>query len=100
MPRSISTLEVHKFGGASLADPAAVRHAVAIIRDRSFPRVIVVSAMAGVTDLLFEVAAKSRAGDLEAAAKVAATLRDRHHAVAKSLAPAGAARSELLEFVD
>ncbi len=100
MPRPGSTLEVHKFGGASLADPAAVRHAVAIIRDRSFPRIIVVSAMAGVTDLLFEVAAKSRAGDLEAASKVARTLRDRHHAAAKSLAPAGTARSELVAFVD
>lgn len=100
MPRSSATLEVHKFGGASLADPAAVRHAVAIIRDRSFPRIIVVSAMAGVTDLLFDVAAKSRAGDLQAAATVARALRERHHAAAKSLTPAGAARTELMGFVD
>lgn len=100
MPRPSSTLEVHKFGGASLADPGAVRHAVAIIRERSFPRVVVVSAMAGVTDMLFDVATRSRAGDLTGAAKVAQTLRDRHHAAAKSLAPAGAARAELVEFVD
>ncbi|MFN8650751.1 MAG: bifunctional aspartate kinase/homoserine dehydrogenase I [Gemmatimonadales bacterium] len=99
-PRSGTALEVHKFGGASLADAAAIRHAVAIIKDRSFPRVIVVSAMAGVTDLLLGVAGAARGGDLAAAAQAAKTLRDRHYAAAKALVPAGAARTELLEFID
>ena len=45
MSRPSAQLEVHKFGGASLADPPAVRHAVAIIQARPGPRVIVVSAI-------------------------------------------------------
>jgi aspartokinase/homoserine dehydrogenase 1 len=100
MPRPAPALEVHKFGGASLADPQAVRHAVGIIQERPFPRVVVVSAMAGVTDLLLEAAARSRAGDLLAAARVAQTLRERHTAAAKALTAAGAPRSELLAFLD
>lgn len=100
MPRPVPPLEVHKFGGASLADAAAIRHAVAIIRDRAFPRVVVVSAMAGVTDLLLGVAAAARAGDLDTAAQSARLLRDRHVAAVKSLVSAGPARTELLAFVD
>jgi len=43
-------LEVWKFGGASLADAAAVRHAVSLVRAHRGPLVVVVSALAGVTD--------------------------------------------------
>lgn len=44
---------VHKFGGASLADGAAIRHAVTLpFVDDAPPPVIVVSALAGVTDAL------------------------------------------------
>lgn len=100
MARPGQPLEVHKFGGASLADAAAIRHAVAIIRDRSFPRVIVVSAMAGVTDLLLGVASASQRGDLESAGQTAKLLRDRHYAATKSLVPAGPARTELLGYID
>ena len=100
MPSPGPQLEVHKFGGASLADPQAVRHAVGIIQNRPGPRVVVVSAMAGVTDLLLETAERARVGDVTAAYKAAATLRERHQAAAKALLPAGQARSEFLEFVD
>ena len=99
MPRPAPPLEVHKFGGASLADPAAVRHAVGILKDRPGPRVVVVSAMAGVTDLLLETAARARAGDLAAASRAVAALRERHHTAAKTL-PQPQARNELLAFVD
>ena len=100
MARQTAPLEVHKFGGASLADPQAVRHAVSILQGRPGPRVVVVSAMAGVTDLLLAAAAKAQAGDVTAAHQAAAQLRERHHAAAKALAPAGAVRNELLAFVD
>ena len=53
---------MHKFGGASLADSAAVRHAVDIIRrHRAEPTVVVVSAMAGTTDALLGVAQQAGA---------------------------------------
>ena len=100
MPSPAPQVEVHKFGGASLADPAAVRHAVAIVRARSRPAVVVVSAMAGVTDLLLQTATQARSGDLVAAYKAAATLRERHHAAARALLQAGEAKNELLAFIN
>jgi aspartokinase/homoserine dehydrogenase 1 len=100
MPRPTAQIEVHKFGGASLADAAAVRHAIAILQGRPGPRVVVVSAMAGVTDLLLGAAERARAGDVAAARQAAATLRERHHLAAKSLIPQASARAELLAFID
>jgi aspartokinase/homoserine dehydrogenase 1 len=45
---------VHKFGGAALRDAAAIRHAAEIVASyRARPSVVVTSALAGVTDLLF-----------------------------------------------
>ena len=54
--------EVHKFGGASLADAQAVRQALDIIASRTAPAVIVVSALAGVTDALLALAALALTG--------------------------------------
>src|SRR5438552_58782 len=52
---------IHKFGGASLADAAAIGHAVGIVRaQRPDPLVVVVSAMSGVTDALLDGAARAR----------------------------------------
>ncbi|HWA16122.1 MAG TPA: bifunctional aspartate kinase/homoserine dehydrogenase I [Gemmatimonadales bacterium] len=93
------TLEVHKFGGASLADAAAIRHAVAIIRSRPEPRVVVVSAMAGMTDLLLRAGQVARSGDIAGAAAVAKTLREKHVAAAKALLPSGSRRTALLETI-
>ena len=63
-PRNRRAPEVHKFGGASLADAPALRHAIQIVaRTRSAPVVVVVSAMAGVTDALLEVARSASSAD-------------------------------------
>src|SRR4029079_5986105 len=56
-------LEVHKFGGAPLADAGSYRHAVEIIRGRSAPCVVVVSAPAGVTDALLGLARRAATGE-------------------------------------
>src|SRR6476646_9700918 len=40
-------IEIHKFGGASLADAAAFRRVVEIVKTRTAPRIVVVSAPAG-----------------------------------------------------
>src|SRR6185312_8195708 len=53
------SVEVHKFGGASLADGVAFRRVVEIIAGRQGPRVAVVSAPAGVTDLLLGLAGRA-----------------------------------------
>jgi len=96
----MARLEVWKFGGASLADAAAVRNAVSLIRAHRGPLVVVVSALAGVTDSLLDGARRSVAGDAEAASVAAATFLRRHRDLAHALVPAGAARSRLLAQAD
>jgi bifunctional aspartokinase / homoserine dehydrogenase 1 len=91
---------VHKFGGASLADSAAVRHAVEIIRrHRREPTVVVVSAMAGTTDALLGVARQAGAGESRTVVSLVARLRSRHAEVARALLPAGRGRADLLAYL-
>jgi aspartokinase/homoserine dehydrogenase 1 len=91
---------VHKFGGASLADSAAVRHAVDIIRRHApEPTVVVVSAMAGTTDALLGVAQQAGAGESRTVAALIARLRSRHAEVARSLLPAGRGRADMLAYI-
>ena len=88
---------MHKFGGASLADSTAVRHAVEIVRrHRPEPTVVVVSAMAGTTDALLEVAQQAGAGESRTVATLIARLRARHLEVARSLLPGGRLRAGVL----
>src|SRR6266566_978314 len=91
MPRST---QVHKFGGASLATAEAMAHAVSIVlANRSAPIVVVVSALAGVTDALLDIATKGlRAGG------GATALRRKHSALARALFT-GARRKELISGV-
>jgi aspartokinase/homoserine dehydrogenase 1 len=91
---------VHKFGGASLADSTAVRHAVDIIhRLRPEPTVVVVSAMAGTTDALLAVAQQAGAGESRTVASLIARLRSRHAEAARALLPAGRGRAEVLSHI-
>jgi bifunctional aspartokinase / homoserine dehydrogenase 1 len=99
MPRVRAPLEIQKFGGASLADPAAIRHAVSIVRNR-LSSVVVVSAMANVTDALLRIASQARAGDFAAARGVAEEVRRRHIEATRALIPAGKAREELTGFIE
>ncbi len=85
--------EVHKFGGASLATAEAMAHAVAIVlAHRPAPMVVVVSALAGVTDALLDIATKGPRGG-------AAALRRKHLGVARALFT-GARRKDLISRVD
>jgi aspartokinase len=54
--RSLPTIDIHKFGGAALADADAIRGVIGIVaRDKS-QKVVVASAMLGVTDELVVLA--------------------------------------------
>src|SRR5258705_2852006 len=88
MPRST---QVHKFGGASLATAEAMAHAVSIVlAHRSAPIVVVVSALAGVTDALLDIPTKGlRSGG------GATALRRKHTPLAPALFT-GARRKELI----
>lgn len=92
MPARTPPPQVHKFGGASLADAAAMRHAVTLIRGLPRgPAVVVVSAMAGVTDALLGLARDAAAGGPPDGRALAA-LRTRHELALQALLPAAARR--------
>src|SRR5918997_4026636 len=96
-PRRRRAPQVHKFGGASLADSTAVHHAVEIVRScRPEPVVVVVSAMAGVTDALLEVARQARSGDERTVDSLISQLSSRHAEMARALLPAGRSRTTTL----
>jgi len=82
---------VQKFGGTSVADPEAIQRLIQIVRtarsrDGRGPAVVV-SAMSGVTDALLGIAAAAGGGRLEDALTRLDQLRERHMAMAQTLAP-------------
>src|SRR5260370_12314126 len=101
MARTPRPPHIHKFGGASLANAAAIRRAVEIVlAHRPAPLVVVVSAMAGVTDALLDGAARAARGDVGHVRATADALHAQHSAAARILLPAGPGRDELLRHVD
>jgi aspartate kinase len=77
---------VLKFGGTSVADAMAVRRLVAIVRQQVRPPVVVVSALAGVTDGLLALAERAREGASAEVARAEAALVDRHLELANAVA--------------
>jgi aspartokinase/homoserine dehydrogenase 1 len=100
LSKAARELEVWKFGGASLADTAAIQKAVALIRGHHGPLVVVASALGGITDLLLQGAAAATAGRDGEARKIAAEFLRRHREVARSLIPPGKARRRLMATID
>jgi len=81
-------LVVMKFGGTSVEDAAAMRRTAAIVRgrrERGLEPVVVVSAMAKVTDLLLAAAAAAGRGHKAEALSISARLRHRHIETAEKL---------------
>jgi len=101
MPRMAGPPQIHKFGGASLADSAGIARAVAIIQaQRPAPLVVVVSALAGVTDALLEIASRAVEGEADRVRTSIAALHDRHATVAQGLLPGGDRRRDTLRAID
>ena len=74
-------LVVMKFGGTSVQDAEAMERTAKIVRgrrERGLKAVVVVSAMAKVTDLLLAAAADAGRGDKAGALAIGARLRHRH----------------------
>ena len=81
---------VMKFGGTSVEDAKAIERAADIVKSRSSDKpVVVVSAMAKVTDTLLATARAAGAGDRENALKLARGLRERHYTTAGELLGTG-----------
>ena len=87
---------VVKFGGTSVGDPDAIERAAGIVRGRLPGRpLVVVSAMAGVTNALLAIAEQASKGQLVGAIRGVEGLRERHLAAVHALVPDGQAASEL-----
>jgi aspartate kinase len=87
---------IAKFGGTSVGDTAAIERTAAIVRAR-LPRqpVIVVSALAGTTSALLDLAAQSAQGQFIAALRGIEVLRERHLAVIDELLGTGEEGAEI-----
>ena len=82
------SLVVMKFGGTSVEDPAAIRRTAAIVAGRvaqGKQPIVVVSAMAKVTDQLLRAAAIAAEGDRTGALAISSRLRSRHRDTAAAL---------------
>jgi aspartate kinase len=81
---------VMKFGGTSVEDAAAIDRAASIVRGRLEQRpVVVVSALAKVTDQLVGTANAAGAGDRAQALELSRQLRERHYNTAGELLGTG-----------
>jgi len=81
---------VMKFGGTSVEDAAAIARAGEIVGGRLEQRpLVVVSALAGVTDQLLAMGRAAGGGDRESALRLSRTLRERHYETAGELLASG-----------
>jgi aspartokinase/homoserine dehydrogenase 1 len=76
---------VHKFGGTSVADAECFIRVASIVAGRTGRPVVVVSAMAGVTDALIRGAQLSAGGDTTEPRRILRELEARHAVVAEEL---------------
>jgi len=94
------SLVVMKFGGTSVEDPAAITRTAAIVAGRvalGKQPVVVVSAMAKVTDSLLRAAAAAAEGDRTGALAISSRLRVRHRETAAALVKDAAALINLID---
>lgn len=81
---------VMKFGGTSVQDAEAIDRACSIVKARAGRRpVVVVSAMAKVTDTLLAMGRAAGAGDRDKALELSRGLRERHYNTASELLGTG-----------
>ncbi len=92
---------VMKFGGTSVEDAAAIRRLCQIVAQpsRQLP-VVVVSAMAKVTDQLMDAGTAAAGGRLESAREILQLLQQRHETVASGLVKVDDRRRLFHQFAD
>ncbi len=87
---------VVKFGGTSVGDAEAIARTAAIVRGRLARRpVVVVSALAGTTNRLLEIAEHAASGQLIVALTIVEELRTRHFEAVATLLDGYAGRDEV-----
>ena len=96
-------LVVMKFGGTSVEDAAAIGRTAAIVAGRMASGknpVVVVSAMAKVTDQLLRAAAAAAEGDRTGALAISSRLRARHRDTSAELVKDKSAAAALIQLID
>ncbi|MBC7673908.1 MAG: hypothetical protein H7247_15930, partial [Polaromonas sp.] len=80
MPSSNPSIVVHKFGGAALANAAAILNVGSLLRAEpdTARQVVVTSALEGVTNQLLSAIAAARAGNYGATRAITDAVRVRH----------------------
>lgn len=87
---------VLKFGGTSVGDPESIARVASIVDSRrAGGAVVVVSAMAGTTNALLEIAERASTGQLIVALRLVEGIRERHLRAAESLLGACAEADDL-----
>jgi aspartate kinase len=91
-------LRIMKFGGTSVGDASSIRRVAELVRSAAHDSdlVVVVSAMAGVTNRLLEAATRSEAGDRSSAEAIFAGIREQHQTTVDSLLPSFEQRASVL----
>ena len=92
-------MDVLKFGGTSVGSASTIRQVVHIINDNSNPKIVVLSAMSGVTNLLIGLHQTAIAKDIDAMEKIMETLTEKHHQAINELF-LDTAKGDLLEAVN
>jgi aspartokinase/homoserine dehydrogenase 1 len=92
-------LAVMKFGGTSVGDASRILNVASIVRDAAYSSdiVVVVSAMAGVTNKLLEAANEAEAGNYARVAAIFDDLQARHRQAACELIPSAFDRNLILQ---
>jgi aspartokinase/homoserine dehydrogenase 1 len=86
MPSATHPIAIHKFGGAALAGASAIAHVGALLAEPSDERrVVVTSALQGVTDSLLRAVHCATEGNSRDADTIARELTQRHASVADAL---------------
>ena len=101
-PKQASIL-VMKFGGTSVGTPEAMSQTAQIVAEarRDWPQlVVVVSALAGVTNLLLDSASQAARGVLSSLASAESQLRQRHYAIAEALVSDPARYARVKQEID
>ena len=98
MSGQLTQYRVAKFGGTSVKDHSAIEHVAAIVQSNPKALVVVLSAMAKVTDLLLGAAQSATRGDSFASEQ--ATFRQSHKAAAKALIKSPHRRRKIDELID
>jgi aspartate kinase len=97
------SLVVMKFGGTSVEDPTAINRTASIVAGRAAAgkrTVVVVSAMAKVTDQLLRAAAAAAKGDRTGALAISSRLRARHRDTACALIKTPADAAALCNLIE